>query len=238
MLLPSRLRLISLLAFAVFACQAKVFDKSTTIAGLTVYVKVVLPNDYDPAKPYPAVLAFPPGGQGMDMVMVTLQQNWAAEAQRRKYIVVIPAAPGGHSFTADGAKVFPEFLDYLLSEYKIRDNKFFVAGMSNGGLSAFSIAAAYPQYFWSVTGFPGYLRDASPERVNALAKLCINMYVGGDDTQWLIAMKEQEGDFRQRGFNVQLSVEAGQGHVMSTLMGERAGRLFQDMERARKGCTK
>jgi len=217
---------------------AKVFDKSTTIAGLTVYFKVVLPNDYDPAKPYPAVLAFPPGSQAMDMVMVTLQQNWAAEAQRLKYIVVIPAAPAGHSFTADGAKVFPEFLDYLLSEYKISDNKFFIAGMSNGGLSAFSIAASYPKYFWSVTGFPGYLRDASPERVNALSKLCINMYVGGDDTQWLIAMKEQEGDFRQRGFNVQLSVEAGQGHVMSTLMGDRAARLFQDMERARKGCSK
>jgi len=238
MLIRRWLRAVLLLTLATMPQYAKVFDKSTTIAGLTVYFKVVLPNDYDPAKPYPAVLAFPPGSQAMDMVMVTLQQNWAAEAQRRKYIVVIPAAPAGHSFTADGAKVFPEFLDYLLSEYKISDNKFFIAGMSNGGLSAFSIAASYPKYFWSVTGFPGYLRDASPERVNALSKLCINMYVGGDDTQWLIAMKEQEGDFRQRGFNVQLSVEAGQGHVMSTLMGDRAARLFQDMERARKGCSK
>src|SRR5580704_12374340 len=139
-----RPRLLVLVGFClVFAyCQlgAKVFDKDTTIDGLTVHYKVVLPTVYDPAKAYPAVLAFPPGAQTMDMVFDTLNRNWAPEAQRRGYIVVIPAAPVGRLFTGDGARVFPAFLDKLLSDYKIRDRKFYIAGMSNGGLSAFHIA--------------------------------------------------------------------------------------------------
>src|SRR5437762_12536458 len=116
------------------AAFAKVIDESATIAGMNLHYKVVLPRDYNPEKSYPAVLAFPPGSQGNDMVQVTLLQNWAGEAQRRGYIVVIPAAPNGHVFPQEGARVFPEFLDKLLADYKIRDKKFHVAGMSNGGI--------------------------------------------------------------------------------------------------------
>src|SRR5579862_3599679 len=131
------------------AARAKVFDKETAIAGMTVHYKLVLPKDFDAAKTYPAILAFPPGEQTMDMVMTTLVNNSGPEAQRRGYIVVIPAAPNGHLFFEEGARVFPEFLKQLLAEFKIRDGKFHIAGMSNGGISAFFIAASYPQYFVS-----------------------------------------------------------------------------------------
>jgi predicted esterase len=151
--------------------------------------------------------------------------------------VVIPAAPNGHLFFQDGAKVFPAFLDELLAEYKIRDRKFHIAGMSNGGRSTFFIAASYPQYFWSVTGFPGFLPDLTPQRVNALAGMCINLHVGELDTEWHRTMQEQAEAFRAKGFTVHMSVEKGQGHVMSALMGEGA-RLFEEIEAARQGCAK
>ena len=106
---------------------AKVVDKNATIAGLTFSYKVILPKDYDSEKAYPAILAFPPGGQTMDMVSVTLNQNWAGEAQRRGYIVVIPSAPGGRLFFEEGARVFPQFIDQILGDYKIRDNKLHIA---------------------------------------------------------------------------------------------------------------
>src|ERR1039457_6451002 len=73
--------------------HAKAFDKSIDIGEVTVHYKVVLPKDYDAAKAWPAVLAFPPGGQGADMVMTTLVRNWQPEAERRGYIVFIPSAP-------------------------------------------------------------------------------------------------------------------------------------------------
>lgn len=205
---------------------------------MTLYYKVVLPKDYDPDKAYPAVLAFPPGSQDMQMVMVTLMQNWAGEAQRRGYIVVIPAAPTGRLFTQEGGRVFPKFIDQLLGEYKIRDNKFYIAGMSNGGLSAFHIAASFPQYFWSVTGFPGYLPDATPQRVAALEKMCVNMHVGELDSGWRQAMEEEAALFRSKGMTVRMTVEKGQSHVISTLTGEGASRLFEEIEEARQGCGK
>ena len=83
---------------------AKVIDQNTSIAGMNLYYKVVLPKDYDAEKSYPAVLAFPPGSQDMQMVQVTLMQNWAGEAQRRGYIVVIPAAPAGGLFFEGGER--------------------------------------------------------------------------------------------------------------------------------------
>ncbi len=226
--------LAAILLLGTQAAAAKVVDKETTIAGMSLHYKVVLPKDYDPDKTYPAVLAFPPGDQSMLMVMTTLTGNWSLEAQRRGYIVVIPAAPSGHVFPRDGARVFPEFLDQLLTEYKIRDRKFHIAGMSNGGISAFHIAASYPQYFWSVTGFPGYLPDATAERVNALAKMCINMHVGEFDTGWLTTMEKQASELRAKGFTVKFTVEAGQSHVIGTLTGDGSARLFTGIE----GCAK
>jgi poly(3-hydroxybutyrate) depolymerase len=209
---------------------AKVVDRNTTIAGMSLYYKVVFPKDYDPAKAYPAILACPPGSQTNDMVMVTLTGNWAAEAQRRGYIVVIPAAPAGRLFFEDGARVFPQFLDQLLKEYKVRDGKFHIAGMSNGGLSAFCIAASYPQYFLSVTGFPGYLPDATPQRIGSLAKLCINMHVGELDSGWLEDMQQQAAEFRAKGVAVKFTVEKGQSHVIRTLTGDGSRRLFDEIE--------
>jgi predicted peptidase len=223
---------------AAHVAAAKVVDKNATIAGLTVYYKVILPKDYDPEKAYPGVLAFPPGGQTMDMVNVTLNQNWAGEAQQRGYIVVIPAAPGGRLFFEEGARVFPQFLDQLLGEYKIRDNKFHIAGMSNGGISAFYIAAAYPRYFLSVTGFPGYLPDDTAQRVAAIAGMCIFMHVGELDTGWLEDMRRQASQFKAKGMTVRITVEKGQSHVIRTLTGDGSARLFEEIELTTQGCGK
>jgi len=174
----------------------------------------------------------------MDTVNGTVERNWREQAERLGYIVIVPAAPNGRLFFEEGAKVFPEFLMKILSDYKVLDNKFHIAGVSNGGLSAFHIAASYPQYFWSVTGLPGYLPDANPARVRALAKMCINMYAGEMDTGWLESEKAQAAQFRAQGFVVEFSEEKGQGHVMRTLEGPGALRLFKQFEQARHGCGK
>ena len=216
--------------------QAKVSDKTVEIAGMTLHYKIALPKDYDPEKTYPAVLAFPPGSQDMNMVLTTLVQNWLPEQDKRGYIVVIPAAPNGLPFVGEGAKVFPEFIELLLNEYKIRDNQFHIAGMSNGGRSAFHIAAMYPQYFESLTGFPGYLPDATPERVAALDRICIFMHVGELDSDWREQMQQQASMFRAKGYTVRLTVEKNEGHVMRTLMGPASARLFSQIEEAGKGC--
>ena len=120
-----------------------------------------------------------------------LERNWS-EAEMSGYIVISPAAPSNNLFFERGGdRIFPDFLDQMLREYKIEGGKFHVAGPSNGGLSAFHIASVYPQYFRSVTGFPGYLREESEARINALKPLCIYMHVGERDLEWQAPMQRQ-----------------------------------------------
>ncbi len=218
---------------------AEVLDKTATIDGTTLRYKVVVPNNFDATKAYPAVLAFPPGGQGMDMVQATLNSVYRAQAEQRGYIVVEPAAPNGDLFFEGGERVFPAFLTKLLTDYRIVDNKFHIAGNSNGGLSAFLVAVKYPQYFWSVTGFPGFLDDATPQQINALGKMCIHMFAGELDSGWPEEMRDQAAKFRASGHNVTFVIEKGQPHVIRTLTGAGAARLFDQFDSARQGrCAK
>ena len=152
--------------------------------------------------------------------------------------MVIPAAPDDQLFFEEGARVFPEFLTRFLAEYKIQDNKLHIAGVSNGGISAFHIAASYPQYFLSVTGYPGYLPEATPARVQAISKMCIRMYAGELDEGWARDMQQQANSLKAKGINVRFSIEKGQPHRIDTLAGAGAARLFDFFEEARKGCAK
>ena len=215
---------------------ADLVEKSKVVGTATVHYEVVLPNGYDPARAYPTVLAFPGGSQTIDMVDATVERNWRLLGERLGYIVIVPEAPDGELFFEGVAKVFPEFMVKLLGDYKVLGNKFHIAGVSNGGLTAFHIASFYPQYFWSVTGLPGLLLDAKPARVEALAKLCIYMYAGSEDTGWLNSEKKQTELFRAKGYAVEFSEEKGEGHVMRTLDGEGAARLFKQFEQSRRGC--
>src|SRR5262249_49673390 len=46
--------------------HAELTEKTKKVGGLTVHYKVVLPNGYDAAKAYPAILAFGGGPQNMN----------------------------------------------------------------------------------------------------------------------------------------------------------------------------
>jgi predicted peptidase len=219
--------------------QAEVIEKMTKAGGMTVHYKVVLPTGYDPARAYPTVLAMGGGPQTMNTVDNILNRNFRAEAEKRGYIVVAPAAPEGELFFDEGDRIFPEFLQTIQADYKIQDNKFHVAGPSNGGIAALHVAAANPQYFLSVTAFPGYIWQPSAAKLQAIAKMCVFMYVGEfDPYMWHGEMKTEAAVLRAFGAVARYSVEAGQPHRLETLAGDNAARLFDGFEEATKGCSK
>jgi poly(3-hydroxybutyrate) depolymerase len=225
--------------FATRPVQAELLEKSKKVAGTTVQYKVVLPSGYDPAKAYPAILAFGGGPQDMNTVDGVLNRNFRAEAEKRGYIVVAPAAPDDQLFFEEGARIFPEFLKMILAEYKIEGNKFHIAGPSNGGIAAFHVAAANPQYFLSVTAFPGYMWEPSKAKLQAISKMCVFMYVGENDRyMWHEEMKQEAEFLRSGGTVARYTVEKGQPHRMDTLAGANAGRLFDGFEETKKGCSK
>lgn len=222
---------------AVPRVEAEVLDETTTVAGTAVHYKVVLPNGYDPAKTYPGIVAFGGGPQTMRTVEGMLRRNFRAEAERQGYIVVAPAAPAEGLFFEDGARIFPEFLETILADYSIEDDRFHIAGPSNGGIAAFHVAAANPEYFLSVTAFPGYMWQPTEEKLKAISNLCVFMYVGETDRyQWHDEMHWEAEFLRSLGAVAHYSVEKGQPHRLETLAGDNAGRLFDGFEEARKGC--
>jgi predicted peptidase len=219
--------------------RAELLEKTKKVNGTAVRYKVVLPNGYDPAKAYPAILAFGGGPQTMDVVDNVLNRNFRAEAEKRGYIVIAPAAPDDELFFEEGARIFPEFLKMIQADYKIQDNKFHVAGPSNGGIAAFHVAAANPQYFLSVTAFPGYMWEPSAAKLQAISKMCVFMYVGeNDEYMWHPEMKKEAELLRAKGTVARYTVEKGQPHRLETLAGANAGRLFDGFEETKKGCSK
>jgi poly(3-hydroxybutyrate) depolymerase len=217
--------------------RAEVIEQTRKVADITVHYKTVLPNGYDPAKAYPAILALGGGPQTMNTVDGILSRFFGAEAEKRGYIVVAPAAPDGLLFFEEGAGIFPEFLKMIQADYKIRDNKFHIAGPSNGGIAAFHVAAANPQYFLSVTAFPGYMWEPSAAKLQAISKMCVFMYVGEfDPYMWHREMKREADFLRSKGAVARFSIEKDQPHRLDTLAGANAGRLFDGFEEAEKGC--
>src|ERR1043165_983646 len=234
------LRLAVLTSLAVFAAnpgRADVVELSKKVAGTTVRYKVVLPSGYDPAKTYPAILAFGGGPQTMNTVDSVLNRNFRAEAEKRGYIVVAPAAPDDELFFEDGARIFPEFLKLILADYKIQDNKFHIAGPSNGGIAAFHVAAANPQYFLSVTAFPGYMWQPSTAKLQAISKMCVFMYVGeNDEYMWHAEMKREAEFLRSKGAVARYAGEKGPPHRIETLAGANAPPLLDGFEETKKAC--
>jgi poly(3-hydroxybutyrate) depolymerase len=220
------------------SAQAELLEKTKKVGGTTVQYQVVLPNGYDAAKAYPAVLAFGGGPQTMNTVDRVLAGNLRAEAEKRGYIVVAPAAPDDDLFFESGARIFPEFLKMILADYKIQDNKFHIAGPSNGGIAAMHVAALNPQYFSSVTAFPGYMWEPSAAKLQAVSKMCVFLYVGENDPyRWHAEMKKEAEYLSSLGTVARYTVEKGQPHRMETLAGEHAGRLFDDFDETQKGCS-
>jgi hypothetical protein len=219
--------------------SASVSEKTMKVVGVEVHYKVVLPDGYDATKSYPAILAFGGGPQTMNTVDGVLARNLQAEAERRGYIVIAPAAPMGELFFEGGERIFPVFLEAMLKDYHIADGKFHIAGVSNGGIAAFHVAAANPNYFLSVTAFPGYLWAPSEQKLLALTKLCSYFYVGEhDEYRWHDEMQQEAEFLNAHGAVAKYSVEKGQPHRIETLAGTSASRLFVGFEATKQGCTR
>jgi len=229
--------MVAILMLPAEPLRAEVLEQTKQVAGASVHYKTVLPDGYDPTKAYPAILAFGGGPQDMFTVDNILNRNFRVEAEKRGYIVVAPAAPDGDLFFEEGARIFPEFLKMIMADHKIQDDKFHVAGPSNGGVAALHIAASNPQYFLSVTSFPGFMPQPDATKLRAISKMCVFMYVGEfDPSRWHGEMQFEVEYLRSQGTLARFTVEKDQPHRLDTLAGANVGRLFDGFEETRKGC--
>ena len=183
---------------------------------------LALPAGFDPARPYPVLLAFPPGLQSRDMVAWGLTSYWLSEARRRGWLVVSPVAPNGVLFFKGSETLVPEFLQRIGAQVTPEGGKYHLAGISNGGISSFRIALNNPDLFHSITVLPGFPpTDADMDKLSALKDIPVSMFVGEQDTVWVEKMKAAQIKLTQLGGSATLDVVSGEGHVIQRLGGGR-----------------
>lgn len=195
------------------------YDTLTLGDGTQLAYAVVLPAGYTPATPAPVLLALPPGPQTRDMVEAGLGL-WQRAAQERGWVVVSPIAPGGRLFFQGSEVYLPEFLDYIAATYPPEGGQFHLAGISNGGISAFRIAGQHPELFRSLLVTPGLPRSADDRTaLERIAALPVAMFVGELDQGWVAPMQQTAEALRNLGADVTLTIVPGEGHVIQSLDG-------------------
>ncbi len=202
------------------------------VDGQQVPVTVVLPERYRSGRPAPLLLALPPGGQGRPEVDALLDRYWARDAQRRGWVVVSPEAPSsGLYISGPSAQLLPDLVAALERWYPPEGGRLHVAGVSNGGLSAWRFALDHPDAVQSLLTAPGYPPEpADAAHVGTLADVPVLLVVGGEDTLWRDAMEQTRDDLRAAGGQVRLIVSPGEGHIMEKVA---PSTLWDFLDRAR-----
>jgi dipeptidyl aminopeptidase/acylaminoacyl peptidase len=211
----------ALLAGPVMAAEYHSFAAAD---GTRINYAVVLPEDYQPGETYPVMLAFPPGPQTKAMVEAGLR-FWEGEGARRGYVVVSPVAPRQGLYFQGGAPYIADIFAEISNRYDVAGGKVHVSGISNGGLSAFQAAAAFPELVKTITVLPGF--PAAGNQVLALLKdVPLIMFAGERDQGWITRMDATAEAMRRLGGDVHYEIVPNEGHVIQSLAGRNASRLF------------
>jgi hypothetical protein len=189
---------------------------------------VVLPPDYDATRESPVLLALPPGPQTKAMVVAGVDGYWGREGQNRGWVVISPIAPEGVLFFNGSERLLPEFLDRIAALYPPEGGKFHLAGISNGGISAFRIAVAQPERFHSLTAVPGFPQTADFDKLEQLTAIPIALFVGESDASWVERMEATAAELDRLGGQVSLEIVPNEGHVIQSLNGGK--RLYDILE--------
>ncbi len=188
--------------------------------GTAIDYTLVLPNAYEPGKSYPVLLVLPPGGQGQAEVDFVLDAYWEAEARRRGWIVVSPVSPDGKLFFEGPAELLPSLLDVIADAYPPEGGRFYLAGVSNGGLSAFRVALDSPDRFASLLAVPGFPPEpADFDHLDRIAGIPVWLIAGENDPTWREQMVRTADTLEALGGDVKLTISPGDGHIVQSLGG-------------------
>ena len=192
--------------------------RSATMAdGTQIEYGLILPEEFDPNVEYPVLLALPPGGQSIDLAVSVAETTYLPEALARGWVVITPAAPGGTLFFQGSERYIGELLG-TLSWIRPEKARYHLAGISNGGRSAFAVAELDPSRFASMVVLPGYPSPPDDEAaLDDLVAIPISMFVGGNDPGWIEPMIAARDTLAGLGGVVTLDVREGEGHIMESL---------------------
>ena len=184
--------------------------------GAAIEYVVVTPADFDATVAHRVVIALPPGPQTKDMVERGLELYFEEQAIQRGWVVVSPAAPEGQMFFTGAEKEFYALLDWVEATYKIEGGLVHLAGVSNGGRSAFHLAGATPLRFASLSalpGVPGSEQDVA--RLKDVAQMPVAIWAGEQDSDWVNEARKTIVRLSELGApELLLEIKPGESHVL------------------------
>jgi pimeloyl-ACP methyl ester carboxylesterase len=180
---------------------------------------LVLPDGFDPAKTYPVLLALPPGGQDQETTDAVVDRVWKPEAKQRGWVVVSPVAPGALFYEPDSAKYIPELVQQLEAMFHPEGGKVHLAGVSNGGLSAYRAALDHPELYRDLLTFPGMPPDTSDDLAK-LKALPAADWVGELDSGWREAGEATIAKLQSLGDDATITVVPGESHILESVGGK------------------
>ena len=197
--------------------SAEMFLQTFTVSDGTAFdYALVLPDDFDASKTYPTLLALPPGDQSLAMVEAGF--GYWLGGEKWGWVIISPVAPNGKLFFQGGVVYIPELLDALAKNILYQGNKVHLAGISNGGRSAFRLAIDYPERFHSLLAIPGFPPEETDfKKLERLKDMSVTMYAGENDTFWVEKMLETETALKASDVTVTATVVPNEGHVIQSL---------------------
>ncbi|MGQ0628128.1 MAG: hypothetical protein ACT4PL_08525, partial [Phycisphaerales bacterium] len=204
----------------------------TLPGGKTLSYQLITPDGFKAETPYPVLLVLPPGPQTRQMADAALRL-FDTESRSRGWVVVCPEAPEGKLFFKGGEAAIPALLASVRRRVIVEGNRFHLAGISNGGVSAFRLAIDNPESYASVLTLPGYPPDAKDtEKLARLKGIPVRMFVGADDSVgWREGAKKALDLGKAAGVDITLDVREAQPHIIGNLSG---AELFTTLESFRK----
>ncbi len=198
--------------------------------GKVLEYALILPEAFDKSASYPVLLALPPGEQSKQMVVNALFLYWEAQAKKRGWVVISPAAPEGTTFHTGAESEIPILLDEVAKSVKFEGGKAHLAGLSNGGRSAYRVVTEYPERFLSLTVLPGV--PPNERAVNALSRIKgipVAAFAGEQDTEWVRESRKTKKKLDALGIENKLTIVPNAGHVIAI----DPAKLFDVMEKRR-----
>lgn len=191
--------------------------------------QLVLPPKFDAKQTYPTLLALPPGPQTEAMVSASLPM-WTIEAAKRGWVVIAPAAPEGKLFVREGVDAIVPMLEAVGKTVKFAGGRVHVAGISNGGRSAFHFAAKSPWLVHSILTLPGGAQGEDFTGLSKLVSIPVTLFVGAEDKGWVELNQATKAELDRLGGTASLDIIAGAGHMLRV----EPSKLFDILDLAHK----
>lgn len=174
--------------------------------GIVVKYHVILPNDYNKSKAYPAMLAYPPGSQESTSANWALAEFWGEAARTKGWIIVVPVAPGNGWINHPSHHALNDLLKTVKEKHKIEGGKFHMLGFESGARPAATFALMSKQYFQSLTTISSYAWDRwDDEDLKGFNIMPVKIIVGSADAYGLEVAQRVERLFDM--FNVKYDLE-------------------------------